>query len=91
MVMVHPPWHDSAVSPCFHGCLDFLHRHFPPQSPPSHPLRLSLCSQQRPLPWDGSTIPKLQLPVTAPSWGLASLSGARMVWLQQGLSDSHPI
>ena len=32
-----PTW-DSAVLPFFHGCLAFLHRHFPPQSPPSHPL-----------------------------------------------------
>ena len=38
LVMAPPPMHDSAVSPCFHGCLAFLHRHFPPQSPPSHPL-----------------------------------------------------
>ena len=35
--MALPPTHDSAVSPCFHGCLAFLHRHFAPQSPPSHP------------------------------------------------------
>ena len=42
MVMAPPPMHDSAVSPCFHGCLAFLHRHFPPQSPPSHPLDPSL-------------------------------------------------
>ena len=28
----------STVSPCLHDCLVFLHRHFPPQSPPSHPL-----------------------------------------------------
>ena len=27
--------HDSAVSSCSHGCPAFLHRHFPPQSPPS--------------------------------------------------------
>ena len=37
MVMAPPPTRDSAVSPCFHGCLAFLHKHFPPQSPPSHP------------------------------------------------------
>ena len=24
------PMHDSAVLPCFHGCLAFLHQHFPP-------------------------------------------------------------
>ena len=45
MVMAPPSMCDSAVSPCFHGCLAFLHRHFPPQSPPSHPLNLSLHSQ----------------------------------------------
>ena len=73
--MVPPPTHDSAVSPCFHGCRVFLHRHFPPQSPPSHPLDLSLHSQQQPSPCDCSTNPKLQLPVAAPSRGPASLSG----------------
>ena len=79
------PMHDSAVSPCFRGCLAFLHQHFPPQAPPSHPLDLSLHSQQQPSPWDCSTIPKLQLPAAAPSRGPASLSGvcmsaARTVW-----------
>ena len=44
MVMAPPPMHDSAVSPCFHSCLAFLHRHFPSQSLPSHPLDLSLQS-----------------------------------------------
>ena len=40
--MAPSPVCDSAVSPCFHGCLTFLHRRFPPQSPPSHPsIRLS--------------------------------------------------
>ena len=46
---------DSTVSPCFHGCLAFVHEHFPPQISPSHPLNLSLCSQQQPSPCDGST------------------------------------
>ena len=50
MVMAPPPTHDSAASLCFCGCLAFLHRHFPPQSPSSHPLDLSHCSQQEPLP-----------------------------------------
>ena len=45
MVMAPPPARDSAVSPCFHGCLASLHRHFPRQSPPSHPLNPSLHSQ----------------------------------------------
>ena len=48
MVMAPPPTRDSAVSLCFHGCRAFLHRHFPPQSPPSHPLNLSLHSSPRP-------------------------------------------
>ena len=68
------PKRDSAVSPRFHGCLAFLHRHFPPQSPPSHPLDKSLHSQQQPSLWDCSTIPKLQLPAAAPSRGSASPS-----------------
>ena len=66
------------VSPCFHGCLAFLHRHFPPQSPPSPPVDPSLHSQQQPSPWGCSTIPKLQLPAAAPSRGPASLSRVRM-------------
>ena len=57
----------SAVSPCFHSCLTFIYRHFPPRSP-SYPLYPTLCSQQQPLHWDCSTIPKLQLPAAAPSW-----------------------
>ena len=85
MMMVPPPTRDSAVLPCFLGFLAFLHRRFPPQSPPSHPLNLSLRSQQQPSPWDCSTIPKLQLPATVPSQGPASLSAvcmaaARTVW-----------
>ena len=85
MVMAPFPMHESAVSFCFHGCLAFLHRHFPPQSSPSHPLSPSLHSQQQPLPWDCSTIPKLQLPAAVPSRESASLSGvcmamARTVW-----------
>ena len=78
MVMAVPPMRDSAVSPCFHGCLVFLHQHFPPRSPLSHPLNPSLRSQQQPLPWDCSTIPKLQLPASAPSRRPGFLSGVSM-------------
>ena len=85
MVMAPPPMHDSAVSPCFHGCPAFLHRCFPPQSPSSHPFDLSFHSQQQPSPWGCSTIPKLRLAAAAPSRGPVSLSGvclaaARTVW-----------
>ena len=75
MVMAPPLTCDSAVSPCFRGCLAFLHRHFPPQSPLSHPLHPSLPSRQQPSPWDCSTIPKLQLPASAPSRRPAFLPG----------------
>ena len=78
MVMAPPSTCDSAVSPCFHGCLAFLHWHFPPQCPPSHPLNPSLGSQQQPSPWDCSTIPKLQLPAAAPSRRPMFLSGVCM-------------
>ena len=54
---------DSAVLPCFHGCPAFLHRNFPPQSPPSPPLNISLHSQQQPSAWDNSTISELCTPV----------------------------
>ena len=85
MVMAQPAMHDSAVSSCFHGCLAFLHRHFPPQSPLSHPLDPTLCSQQQSLHWDCSTILRLQLPATAPSKRPTFLPGicmavARIVW-----------
>ena len=73
--MAPPTTCDSAVSLCFHGCLTFLHWHFTPQSPPSHPLDPSLCSQWQLLSWDCSTIPKLQLPTIAPSRGPVSLTG----------------
>ena len=80
-----PRTHDSAVLPCFHGCLAFLHGDFPPWSPPSHPLNLSLHSQQQPSPWHCSTVANLQLPATAPSRRPAFLPGicmavARIVW-----------
>ena len=78
MVIAPPPSWDSAVSPCFRGFLAFLHRHFPPHSLPSHPLNPSLCSQHQPLPWDCSTIPKLQLPAAVPSRGSTALSGVGM-------------
>ena len=86
--MAPSPTRDSTVSPCFRGFPAFLHRHFPPQSPPSHPLDPSLHRQQ-PSPWDYGIIPKLQLLAAAPSRGPASLSEVCMA--VQGLSDSHSL
>ena len=83
MVMAPSP----TVSPCFHGCLAFLHRHFAPQSPPSPPLDLSLHSQQQPSLWGCSTIFKLQPPVSVLPGDLCPCLG--YVWLRQGLSDSY--
>ena len=70
---------------CFHGFLTFLHRHFPPQSPHSHSSDPPVHSQQQPSHWNCSTIPKLQLPATAPSRKPRFLPGiymavARTVW-----------
>ena len=77
MVMAPPLWVTQQYH--FHGCLAFLHRHFPPCSPPSHPLNLSLQSQQQPSPWDCSTIPKLQLqPLPLPG---EQCSCTECVWL----------
>ena len=69
--MVPPPTCDSAVSPCFNGCLAFLHRHLPLLSPPSHPLDPALCSQQQLLPWTEGLDPCLSFPTC---WGQASPS-----------------
>ena len=86
MVMAPPPMHDPAVSPCFHGCLAFLHRHFLSQSP------FSICpSAVNSTPHSGiiphspnSSSQPLHLPgdpYPCPGY----------VWLWQGLSDSHSI
>ena len=83
------PTRDSAVSPCFHACLTFLHRHFPPWSAPFHPLDLSLHSQQQPSHLDCPTIPKFQLPAAAPSRRLAFLPGLYMAAART--VDSHSI
>ena len=70
--MVMAPICDSTVSHCF---LAYLQRHFSAKSPPSHALSPFLHSQQQHLPWNCSTIPRLQLSAAAPSRGLAVLSG----------------
>ena len=73
MVMAPPPTHDSAVSPWFHGCLAFLHRHFPLQSPLSHPLGLSLHSQQQPSPLGSLHTPETPDPSRCPFQGTSVL------------------
>ena len=73
--MAPPPTPDSVVSPCFCGCLAFLHRHFPPQFRSSHPLDPSFWSQQQPSLWDCSTVTKPLLPAAEPSRGPVPLWG----------------
>ena len=51
---------------------------FPTSLLPHTPLDLSLCGHQQSSPLDCSTIPKLQLPVTAPSRGPVCLSRVYM-------------
>ena len=76
--MTPPTMQYSAVSPCFCGCLGFLHRHFPGQSPPSHPLDPSLHSQQQSHFRIAPHFLKLQLLATMPSRGPVSLTGVHM-------------
>ena len=45
LVMAPPSMRDSVVLPCFHCFLAFLNWHFPPRSPPSHPLDSFLHSE----------------------------------------------
>ena len=89
MVMALPPRHDSAVSPCFHGCLapstGISHHNLLPDTPsvclsavarsscPGFPPQ-SLCSSSQPLHLLGALHPCLGY-----------------IWLQQVLSDSHSI
>jgi len=88
IVMAPPTMLDSAVSLCLRDCLVFLHRHFPLQSPPSHPLDLSLRGQQQ--LHNCSTIPNLQLPASAPSRGPVSLSGLCMAAPRTVWFSFHP-
>ena len=82
------PYSDSAVLPCFHGCLAFLHSHFSPLSPPSLPLHLSLS------PVNSSSYPRVAPQSLNSRSQLLCLLGylcpcPEYLWLQQGLSDSH--
>ena len=84
-VMAPSPTCDSAVLPCFHAARLSSTGISQPQSPPSHPLNLSLSSQQEASPWDCSTVPKLQFPDAMPCRGPEPLSGvcmaaSRTVW-----------
>ena len=89
MVMAPPPMCDSAVLPCFHGCLAFLHRHFPPQSSPLYSLDSSLSSQQLSSPWDCS---QLLDSISQPLCLLEDLHPyPGYIWLWQGLSYAHSI
>ena len=88
MLMAPPPMHDSTVLLCFHGCPAFLHRHFPPQSPSSHPLNHLSAVNSSPRPGFAPQFLN-SFPATTPSPDQhCSLA---YVWLRQGLSDSHDI
>ena len=85
--MAPPPMCDSAVSPCFHDCLAFLHRHFPSWSP-SHPrIHLSIvnssCHPEIAPQFLNSSSQPLHLP-----GDLHPCPGC--VWLRQGLSVLVP-
>ena len=88
MVMAPPPPHDPAVSPCFHGCPAFLHRHFPPQSPPSHPLDLSLCINSSSCPGIAPRSLRSRSQLLSLPGDLCPCPG--YVWLRQGLSVLIP-
>ena len=91
MVTAPPAVCDSAVSSYFHDCPAFLHRHFPPQSPPSHPPHPSLQVNSSPHP---GIAPQSLNPSSQPlrrSTGPASLfrvcmAVARAVWFSFYLS-----
>ena len=88
-VMAPPSMHDSAASPCLHGCLAFLYRHFPSGSPPSHTLTPSFSV-------DSSPCPGIAPQSLNSSSQLLRIWGDQhpclgYVWLQQGLSDSLSI
>ena len=85
MVMAPPAMHDSAVSPCFRGCLAFLHRHFPP-SPPSHPFCLPAVNSS-PRPGIAPQSLKSSSQLLHLPGDLCHCLG--YIWLRQGLSDSH--
>ena len=89
MVVTPPPTRDSAVSPCFHLCLAFPHRHFPPQSPPSYLLDPSLHSQQQPSPGIAPQSLNSRSQLLCLPGDLCPCLG--YVWLQQGQSDFHSI
>ena len=87
MVMAPTPVCDSPVSPCFHGCLAFLHRCFHhnllPHIPSIHLSAVNTSPRPGIAPQSlNSSSQLLHLP-----GHLCPCPG--YVWLQQGLSDSH--
>ena len=89
MVMASPHTHDSAVSPCFHGCLAFLHRHFPPHLFPHVPLVWLSAVNSIPHP---GIAPQSLSSSSQPLHLLGDLHPCPgYVWLWQGLSNSHSI
>ena len=84
MVIAPHPRHDSAVSPCFHGCPAF-----PPQSPPHIPsIHLSAVNSSPRLGIAPQSLNSSSQPLHLPG-DLHPCLG--YVWLRQGLSGSHSI
>ena len=86
VVMVPPLMCDSSVSSCFHGCLPFLHWHFPPQSPPSPPpIRLTAVNSS---PHPGIALQSLNSSSQLLRLPVDHRCCPEYVWLWRRLSDS---
>ena len=78
---LHPLPRDPTALPCFRGRPAFLRRHFPPQSPPSHPLS-AVKSSPRP------GIAPQSLGICAPVRGVYGFSEDCLILIPFGLPQS---
>ena len=89
MVMAPPPTRDSAVSPCFHGCLTFFHRHSYHILLPHIPLICLSAVNSSPRPGIAPQSLNSSFQLLCHARDLCPCLG--YVWLQQWLSDSQSI